>query len=293
MVFVFIVGGFFVNREIINKEYSENEVFSSDKFNFNINSSYVTNRDYNNSVINYNDISYVIIRMNIVSKQGNVDFNTANLILKIGNHTYSTDARLASRFLDLGTVYNGQKFDGSRNYLFIYNIPTSEENSKMKIIYAGDKVVNLKPVYLDKNNNENKYSVGDAIDLSKSSFGYGNFKINSYEIKDKFVYPYEYVVSGKTYTSNLSISSNQNVIMHLVIDSVYPYTFDDYFVLSTYGKLKYKVGDVEYTSSIFSDKTPGTYKEGLYLAVDKNIENATNIWFEINIRNSKFIYNLK
>ena len=62
-------------------------------------------------------------------------------------------------------------------------------------------------------------------------------------------------------------------------------------IFERYAKLKYKIGDEEYTS-VFSDKTPGSYKEGLYLAVDKNIVNASNIWFEIQIRNQKYLYTI-
>ena len=127
----------------------------------------------------------------------------------------------------------------------------------------------------------------------KSSLGFGHFAVTEFAVKDEFNYAYDYVVGGNTYTSNLKISSIQNTILNLKIDSEYPYSFDNYFILQNYARLKYIVGDTEYVSSALSDKTPGTYKEGLYLAVDKNIINASKIWLEINIRNSQYIYTLK
>ena len=80
--------------------------------------------------------------------------------------------------------------------------------------------------------------------------------------------------------------------MHLKIDSSYVRNFTDYDILSKYAKLKYKVDNVEYTSLVFNDKTPGDYKEGLYVAVDKNVMQASNIWFEIKIRNNKYVYTI-
>lgn len=293
VVIIALFGGLYVDKEVINKEYSENEVFSSDKYNFNVLSSYVTDRDYNNVVISGDGSSYVIIKLGINSKVGKNVFNRANLILKIGNSTYAPDVRLASKFVDLGTVYTGEVFDGTATYLFVYNVSNYDENTKMKLIYAGDKVVNLSPVYLDKTSDKNSYKIGDSIDLTKSSFGYGYLKISSYDIKKEFSYNYDYDVKGKTYTGTIKINSEYNVIMNLIIDSEYVSGFSNYDILSKYSVLKYKIGDKEYSSSVFSDKTPGTYNKGLYLVVDKEILSASSIWFEINIRNQQFIYTLK
>ena len=44
---------------------------------------------------------------------------------------------------------------------------------------------------------------------------------------------------------------------------------------------------------MLTNKTPGSYTEGLYLEIDKELANASNIWLELTIRNKKYIYNLK
>ena len=265
----------------------------NDKYNFKVYSSYITNKDYNNSVIKVNNTSFVIVKLGIGSKVGKTTFNDANLILKVNNHTYSTDVRMASKFVDLGSVYNGQEISNATSYLFIYNISDEDISGKMKIIYAGDKIINLSPVYLDKVEKEYDYALNNSINLEKTTFGMGHFLVSEYEAKEQFTFKYDYVVSGKTYTSDLKISSNNNAIIRLKIDSSYPSGFDNYSVLSKYAKLKYKILDNEYTSSVFTDKTPGTYKGGLYLAVDKNVISADKVWLQIVIRNKQYNYSLK
>ena len=37
----------------------------------------------------------------------------------------------------------------------------------------------------------------------------------------------------------------------------------------------------------------GSYQNGIYVSVDKNIESATSIWFDIQIRSDKYIYKIK
>ena len=44
---------------------------------------------------------------------------------------------------------------------------------------------------------------------------------------------------------------------------------------------------------INTNKTPASEANDLYLEVDKEIEKASNIWIELNIRNQKIIYTLK
>ena len=78
----------------------------------------------------------------------------------------------------------------------------------------------------------------------------------------------------------------------MVIESNYISEFDDYALLDTYGVLRYKIGDVEYSSN-FENKTPGSYNEGLYLSVNKEVEQADSIWFDIILRNKHYIYKIK
>ena len=68
-------------------------------------------------------------------------------------------------------------------------------------------------------------------------------------------------------------------------------TYSDF--ITTYGKIKYKINENEYTCQAPINKSPNSAKNVLYLEVDKQMEQATNIWLEFNIRNTKILYTLK
>lgn len=295
IIVVIVVGGiiWFVHDEVIYKEYKQNEVFSTDQFTFQVLASYITNRGDDNQQILDTGQSFVVVRMRVSSNSGKRELNTSNLILKINQHSYSSNSRYMARFADLGSAYRNQLIDGGSTYLFIYQIPDDEVEQKMKIVYAEDKTVYLSPIALDQVSNVKNFQLGATIDLSTSSFGSGTFLIDSVEVQEKFSYPYQYEIGGQIYTNQLTISSVQNVILHLTMKSSYLYGLTNYSFLENYATLHYKIEDQEYTSLAFDDKTPGNYKEGLYLGVDKGIMNATSIWLDIKIRNQQYVYTLK
>ncbi|MGN1268056.1 MAG: hypothetical protein ACI4U0_00915 [Candidatus Aphodocola sp.] len=293
MIIVVIVGGVVVNVEVINKEYQQNEVFSSDEFQFRVLDSYVTNKGFDNQEIMMNGTSFVIVKMEVLALHEKRELNTSNLILKVNHHNYTSSKKYSSYFIDLGYSYKNEKIGGATTYLFIYNVSDEDLDSKMKLVYAEDKTVSLNPVSLDKNVKEVTLKLGDNLDLSQSTLGSGNFKITLAEVQDKFTYPYQYEMNGQIYTNQLTVSSVKNGILHLAMEASYPYQMDHYVFLNQYGILKYKKGDQEYDSIEFQDKTPGTYKNGLYLGVDKKIMEADSIWLEITIRNQRYLYVLK
>lgn len=137
------------------------------------------------------------------------------------------------------------------------------------------------------------YKIGNSINLSDSIFGSGSFKINSFELGESFPYSYQYEVGGEIFNSQYYISSMKGAILNLKISSNFGGKLNNYSFLDKYSVLKYKIGDVEYVMNNFDNKSPGNYKDGLYLAVDKRILDAQKIWFEISIRNKFYIYTIK
>lgn len=283
----------FVKNEVIDKIYEQGDVFSTDEFRFQVLDTYITTKSYDNEVIAGENYAFVVVKMSVASNGSKKELTTANLILEVNYNSYASESYYGDRFMDLGTPYRGQEISSGVTYLFIYKIDVNDVNEKMKIVYASDKTVNLKPVMLDEISEEKEYFLGEQIDFSDSTFGSGNLKVESFQIEEKFSYPYQYEIGGNIYNSEYVINSTQGVIMKLVLSSAYPQNLDDYTFLDTYANLKYKVGDQEYVSKMFVDKTPGNEKQSLYLAVDKNVVSAEKIWFDIQIRNYKYIYVLK
>lgn len=286
------LAGYFVNKLFLNPVYKVNDTFTFDSFSFKVLDSYVTNIGYNNAKVASGDNTFVLVEINISNEGVSKEVNTANFILEIGNYTYS-EGVLTSKFIDLGTVYKGTEIEGNATYLFIFEIPVEKSKENMTLVIGNDKKVNLAPVYLDEVEEAENYKLNDTIDMSNSFYKMGSLKIKSYEIADTFNYKYTYEVLEKEYEGNITISSVNNVVMNLIVEGTYPSGFDDYSFLERYAKLKYMVNGVEYTSDVLDDKTPSSYKDGLYLVVDKEVKDADSIWFDIVIRNKRYIYKLK
>ena len=285
--------GIFVHKEVVAKEYREGEIFSTDEYQFNVLNTFITSKDYSNKTFSNADTTYVVVRMSLAPNHSFRAFNTSNLILKVNYHSYSSSSKYAYKFIDLGYGYKDSKIRGRETYLFIYNIDKEDANKKMTLEYANEKVVRLSPINLDEVSSDKEFKLNDDIDLSKSTLNGGHFSVSSFEVDKSFNYTYQYEVMGKQNTGNLTISANDGVILHLVVNLSLPYDFTSYSFLSTLGKFKYKVGEDVFTSNLFVDKTPGSYKDGLYILVDKEVMNASSMWFEITIRNCKYVYTLK
>lgn len=292
VIIVGILGFYLIDNMVLNRVYKVNDVFNFDDFEFRIIDSYITNTGYDGRKIS-DDSNYVVVKMDVSNEGVEKKINTANLILEIGDDSYSNKVISSSKFSDLGTLYRGQKIRGTKTHLFVYNVPLDVEFEDVILVYGNEKRVKLNPIYLDEVGKKVNYKLGDTIDMSDSIFRGGTFKLNYYEVNTNFNYSYEYEMIGETHTGNITISSLNGVIMNLKIDSNYVSNFSDYSFLSKYAKLKYVVNDTEYVSRLFDDKTPGSYKNGVYVAVDKEVMEASSIWFDIVIRNKYYSYKLK
>lgn len=290
---VVISGGIFlVNRVFLNPIYRVNDSFVVDNFTYRVLGSYVTNIGYDNNRVSGEDVSFVIVKMNISNNGSAREVNDAGLILVIDNKKYSPIS-MTSKFVDIGNVYNNQRISGSSTYLFAYKVSNDDIKRNMIFTLGNDKKVKLSPIYLDEVGKALDYKLNDNIDMSNTIFGVGNLKIKSCEVLPKFEYLYKYEVLDKEYDGKITISSVSNTIMHLVMESNYDSRFDNFSFLERYAKLKYEIDGVEHTSYVFENKTPSSYKEGLYAVVDKDVEEASSIYLDIVVRNKRYKYKLK
>lgn len=281
----------FLSREVVNKVYHENEVFSIDQFQGRVINTYITRNDLNGRTISSFDDTFVIVKLNLSGNH--TSFSSVKLMLQIGNQHYLHSSKYASSFNDLGIVYQNYVVDKASNYLFVYQIPSHLVSSDMYLNYNDTKRVLLKPTQLDTVSYSSEYSLNTKLDLSNSVLGGGYLNISSYLIDKSFTYPYHYQINGEDKTVDVSINSEDGFILFMDVSYDIPDEYSLYSFLSNFATLKYKVKDVEYSSSKFYNKTPNNVNNQIYLAVDNNIGNADKIWLEFVVRNCKYIYNLK
>lgn len=297
IILILIIGGLlvmaFVDKEVVNKVYKEGETFSTDSFSFNVVNSFITNKDVNGKDILNNGNIFAIVKMNVSSKSGQQSLNTAFLILKVNGNNYTSNSYYGDKFSDLGSPYRNHFVDGVSTYLFVFEIPKEDAMKKMKLTYSNDKFSNLTPVMLDEVEDAKNYKVGESLDLSNTIFGSGSIKINSFEIKESFPYSYKYEINGQEYTNEYAITSIKGGVLNVKLDASLSKKMDSYTFFNKYAKIKYKIDDKEKELVNIDNKTPGNYKEGLYISVNKEMIEASSIWFDITIRNKHYIYTLK
>ena len=289
---IIIIFSLIINKQVINKEYNEGEQIDTDKFSFVVLNSYLTNKSYDGNNITNSDTIFLVAKISILSKVGKTELNTSNMLLKTNSGSYTINKKYTSYFKDIGIGYKDQIISNQKTYLFLYSIDINDVGKKMQINYASDKIINLSPINLDETSKDKTYGIGQPIDLSQTILSDGNFIINKFDIKNIFAYNYEYEINGKKYNSKINITSKNKTLLYLDISYQNIRDISTYDFITNYGQVKYKINNVEYTTSLIN-KTPTSYKDGLYLEVDKQIENASNIWLELTIRNKKYIYNLK
>lgn len=281
----------YVNKEVINKVYNQKETFQSGNFSFNVVDSYLTSYDYNNKEITTKE-TFLILKTQI-SSNANKKINTGNIVLNIGYNNYPLTTGYTSRFQDLGIIYQSQEIKGTKTYLFLFKIAKEDTAKDIKLIYAGDKSVIIKPINLDEKEETINIKLGNNLEIPNWFYNGGNIKISSIDIKPSFPYSYTYEIGGQTFKNEYQIESIKGAIMNLKITSNYNKTLDDYTFIKQYATLKYKIKENIYEIKNLDNKTPGNYKEGLYLAVDSKINEAESIWLDITLRNKNYTYTLK
>ena len=279
-----------VDKKVINKTYNEKEVFKTDNYSFYVENSYITTKNKKNQTIS-NDKIYVLVKLNINPINRGI-INSDNFILKTKNNNYKVYKKDNNNFNDIAPSYNGQPIISNKTYLFVFELPIDEMQTNKQLIYGEKNKVNLKTINLDVISNSKNYKLNETMNLNNSILNEGEIKITNYNISNNFKENYSYLINNETHTGNINISSTSNTILKLDIQNSLINT-DVFQLINIYGNIKYKINKEEYTSKLKINKTPTTYKNGLYIEVDKNIENADSIYIELIIRNSKYTYVVK
>ena len=131
------------------------------------------------------------------------------------------------------------------------------------------------------------------------------FKINSYEIRDKFLIQYNYCIKeGDCVTSKeyLKASIDENFdkyILKLNVEYLNNSTLklnDFYDFFAKFGNISYKIDNTWYLqSSKYEEIKSSKLSENniVYIGVDSKIMNSRNIKLVFNVRGSRYEYILK
>ena len=319
MIFVIAVGVvgtlIYMNEEVYQRVYHENETLASGYLNYTIKDSYISNLSQNGTILNDGKY-YVILQVGITNRyREDHDFNYINLELTINNEYFQPNLTIANYFTDYGTPYNGSPIKGNTDsdYILVYEIDEylinqdfyltvySHYDASVGGIGTVNNRISLDPTLISDEITTTNINLGTNINLSDSTLGNSEFAITSFEFTPRHEYTYEYCpTQNNCYTSTDAItvsygtSGRRTTLLVLdyvlSLDTEVPYmdtnkTYRSFF--SNFTSIEYTIG-AETLSYTVSLKNPSTYSEKAVIEVPQEIANADNVVLVVNIRNQSY-----
>lgn len=291
---------------IYNKKNKEGVLYSISSFSFGVDESYLLNTDYTGKKITDNYLIVVNTKMKTNNKSNEIylkDFS-----LKIGSAIFKPISKYENYLSDLGKYYTDSSLSSDySNYLFVFEIPDKYKNSEMLFNYHNldnDIAILLKPKNIINSSKKVSKKVTEEITFEDMFKGI-NFKINNFELKDKYLVQYNYCVKANDCIISyeyLTGSINENFdkyVLRLEIEyknesNISAVNF--YNLLNKFGDIEYKIGDKWYTQVSNFEEIKSTRKKEnnvAYIGVNSAMKDATNIKFVFNIRGNYYEYIIK
>lgn len=288
----------YLNINVFNKIYKQNEVITTTNYNYQVLESFVLNKNYRGNIITDNYIVAVKLKIkNITDKR--IQIEPTRYQIKIGKIYYNSTTKYNNKLSDIGKSYNNEKISTEDDFIILFEIPKKNKTDKMILKYldTNNKVYNTK---LSNSDFEKQTVVNSKLneDIVINNKLYNNirFKILNYNINNEFKSEYTFCeTKNKCYNSKEYIvpSLTDNYIKTILKIEA---TSDISKLINLYGQIEYKIkDDVKIMSTPLLEIIPRKSKEKnvYYFEIYEDIKNADTIDLILNIRNSKYIYNLK
>lgn len=316
VIAVIVIGTLiYMNREVYQKVYKENENFSFGYLNLKIKDSYISNLSNNGKEIKKNK-TYMIIKLQITNRyREDIEFNYGNLGLIVNKKVIQPDLSVASYFTDFGNPYNGTLVKGLTNneYILVYEMDSALTNAKFSLaayshydstpggLGAVNKEVNIKPKRISSKVVTNNVGKGTNINLSTTNLKKTMAAIMNYELTNRYEYQ---ICSNETNCVQNAIyidySKDHNKTL-LVLD--YDLAIDDestYFssnkdyksFFEDFLEIKYTYNRKEYKTKI-KLLNPENYSDKLIMKVPSEVNYAESIEAVITVRNVSYNIKLK
>ena len=284
------------------KVYSENELVNTNTCDIIINNSYIVSSAYDGKKIT--DNSLIVVDTKIKSNYMSAKVYLKDFNINIGNAIYTPTTMYNKYLIDLGNgYYDADAIEEYTNYLFVYEIPSDLINKKIIFTYNdGEKTkqIRINPAAIEHKNNEIVKNISEELSFNDRLSGI-KFKINSYEIQDRFTLNYRYCISENDCINSIeyikgSIDENfDKAVIKLNVE--YENNSDMkmpsfYNLLTTYGYIEYRINDMIKTQNKIEliNSTKLNEKNVMYLGVNNEIKSASEVSLVFNIRGVKYIY---
>ncbi len=309
----------YLNVEVYNKTYLENEEFIADSLNISVEKTYLSSIDYSGNIIN-KDKAYVIVKLNITNKGSEKQrLETDNYRLVMNEETYYPNLSKENYFLDIGDSYYNDIILPGKNYkfLFIYEIDVKNVAEKFTFRIVNDvspfqgkidadyKDVDIKPIKLDEIVTIAENLTKENIDLSNSNLKEYSIKINSYALEPSFTENYKYCSNSNCFEGVTTIQPeitrrSEKMILKLETEftinkslfiSKYLTTISDF--MKYFATINYTLNNKIKTIKVNIITSQYIRNTVAFLEVPKEIEGANSVKLYLTIRNSRYIITLK
>lgn len=306
-----ILGVLYLNFEVINKVYKQNQMASLGMFGMKITDSYIVDSNYHGEKLVKNNM-LVVVQAKLNSGLEKQKLSLARLHLIVNNRIYYPMTTYKNAMFDFGTIYEKQTLTKDlRDYIFVFQIPKSSVSKKMILVYDQNQEEStkfrLKPNQL-KEEVVGKAQLGETLELKDYIMAGSEMTISKYDLSDNFRVKYNFCVKDKSCLSSVEVlrptlNTNYNKALLKIngnlkksedVKTSKIKTLAD--LIQYYGNIKYKVGkEIKYMNVFMQEKktTRINEKNTYYLEVSDTILKAEELSLVLNIRNQKYEYILK
>lgn len=297
------------NSGIYSKSYKLSVAINTQEFIFNVKNNYQTNEGYRGNIIT--DKSLIVVDFDVKSNNENKKLDLSRFTLEIDNKKYKPVDKYTNYLKDLGNVYNDQEISTEFiNYLLVFEIPVEVQESKKVLKYndLNNKIVKIKlnPINIDKSSEYENYNSGEKIILNDTIFNGSEIVLGNFEIKNAFKLEYDFCLDSEcyksyeylkpTYTDNyrkslLKVTTSLNIednFKNSNVDSIKE-------IITTFGNITYVLNGEEKRTNITTIVKPEIANIGndIYIEINSEIEQASSITLNLNVRNKQYSYIIK
>ena len=322
MIFVIVIGivgtMLYMNKEVYQRVYQENDSMALGYLNFVIKDSYISNLSQNGEVLN-DDKYYVILQLEITNRyRESHEFSYSSLELNVNDKYFHPNLSIANYFKDYGTPYNGTYIHGNStgDYILVYEIDSYLINQNFLITIfshydasvGGVGVVNdkirIRPDTVDSNIVTNYVNLGTNISLANTNLGNSEISITDYEFTNRYTYSYNYCINANNCilsTAPIQYNNDSGRTMLLVLgydlflDKEIPYmdvtkTYRSFFL--DFIRIEYEINGktYQYKPSIAN---PSSYDEKVVLTVPRQMSTASKVTLILTVRNKSYRISLQ
>ena len=318
---IYLVVTLVLNIFVYNRMYREKENIKLDNFNVKVLNSYETTKSYNGVDISENGkyIYYIVETQIKNASKKDLKFKRSNVSLKAEEYTsYQSDNKAFPKFLDLGVGYYEQtiKATTTEKYLFVFKV-ASEFKSNQKLfrilknttVEDGETIYNyatvkIKPKNVDESEEISNVSLNQTLSVKDSVVGNFDLTIESIEFADKVEFPYKETINGKEQQfTGVIIPDYSDYYGKKILKMKAKLNYDEKSApnekivnnfLGNFAHITYLKGGKKLSNPFpIIERSTTKDDEYKYFEVYEKVVDADNIWFEIIIRNKKYVYKLK